>query len=123
MVISSVMEGGADVIVEAVSCGVPVLAGRVPGNVGMLGADYEGYFTPGEDGALARLMERACREPAFLAGLRRQCAARAPLFEPARECAEVNRVMDEALVERGMRAHGRNEARGRSGEREREETH
>jgi putative glycosyltransferase (TIGR04348 family) len=105
MIISSVMEGGANVIVEAVTCGVPVLASRIPGNVGMLGADYEGYFALGDDEALARLMERASREGDFLARLRRQCAARAPLFEPAREWADVNRLVEEALT-RPLHAHG-----------------
>src|SRR5256885_9312366 len=41
---SSVMEGGANVIVEAARIGTPILASRVPGNVGMLGARYPGYF-------------------------------------------------------------------------------
>jgi glycosyltransferase involved in cell wall biosynthesis len=104
MIISSVMEGGANVIVEAVTCGVPVLASRIPGNLGMLGADYDGYFALGDDEALARLMDRASREPDFLARLRWQCAARAPLFEPAREWADVNRLVDEALT-RPLRAH------------------
>jgi putative glycosyltransferase (TIGR04348 family) len=98
MVISSVMEGGANVIVEAVTCGVPVLASKIAGNVGMLGLDYDGYFALGDDDALARLMDRASRDLEFLAHLRRQCAARAPLFEPARECAEVNRLVDDALT-------------------------
>jgi putative glycosyltransferase (TIGR04348 family) len=106
MVISSVMEGGANVIVEAVTCGVPVLASRVPGNVGMLGPDYDGYFEAGDDEALARLMDRASREPEFLTRLRAQCAARAPLFEPARECTEVNRLVDEALSQQALETHG-----------------
>lgn len=98
MIISSVMEGGANVIVEAVTCGVPVLASRIPGNVGMLGTEYDGYFALGDDEGLARLIDRVSREPDFLARLRRQCAARAPLFEPAREWADVNRLVDEALT-------------------------
>jgi putative glycosyltransferase (TIGR04348 family) len=126
MVISSLMEGGANVIVEAVTCDVPVLASRVPGNVGMLGPDYDGYFPPGDDEALARLIDRASRHLEFLLRLRRQCALRAPLFEPARESGEVNRLVDDALSERGLHAHGgdrRQETRRiRSDESEREET-
>lgn len=100
MVISSRMEGGANVIVEAVTAGVPVLASRIPGNVGMLGRDYEGYFELGDAAALARLLERASGEPAFLARLRAQCAARAPLFAPEREREAVRRLVDEALESR-----------------------
>jgi putative glycosyltransferase (TIGR04348 family) len=123
MVISSIMEGGANVIVEAITCGVPVLASRVPGNVGMLGADYDGYFPPGDDAALAGLMDRASRDSAFLAHLRRQCAARGPLFEPARERAEVNRLVDDALRPGGTQAHADERRSIGSGKREREETH
>jgi len=81
----SQMEGGAHVIMEAVLSGTPVLASRVAGNVGMLGADYAGYFPPGDVPTLVRLL-RACRAdmaaPAgTLARLQAQCAVRAPLFQ------------------------------------------
>lgn len=81
----SKMEGGAQVILEAVQSGTPVLASRIEGNVGMLGPDYAGYFALGDDDALAALLQR-CRDDAdFLPLLRQQCATRAPLFEPQRE--------------------------------------
>lgn len=81
----SKMEGGAQVILEAVQSGTPVLASRIEGNVGMLGPHYAGYFALGDDAALAALLQR-CRDDAdFLPLLRQQCAARAPLFEPQRE--------------------------------------
>ncbi len=81
----SQMEGGAHVIMEAVLSGTPVLASRIAGNVGMLGAGYDGYFPPGDVGALLRLL-RDCRAdmaaPAStLARLQAQCASRAPLFQ------------------------------------------
>jgi glycosyltransferase involved in cell wall biosynthesis len=86
------MEGGAHVILEAVRCGTPVLASRVPGNVGMLGPDYTGYFPHGDAQALAALL-RDCRRsqqadnPAagLLARLAAQCALRAPLFDAGAE--------------------------------------
>jgi len=96
MVISSIMEGGANVIVEAVTAGVPVLASRISGNIGMLGRDYEGYFPVGDDRTLAKLLEQASRSDRFLARLRAQCAKRAPLFTPARERREVVRLVTEA---------------------------
>ena len=100
MVISSIMEGGANVIVEAVTAGVPVLASRISGNVGMLGRDYRGYFPAGDDGALAALLERASGDARFLAGLRAQCIRRAPLFAPARERREVVRLLAQATHSR-----------------------
>ena len=97
LVISSVMEGGANVIIEAVASGVPVVASRIPGNIGMLGHDYEGYFPVGDAAQLARVLERASRDAGFLARLRQQCALRAPLFAPARERAEVSKLVADAL--------------------------
>jgi putative glycosyltransferase (TIGR04348 family) len=92
LVHTSALEGGAHVILEAVRCGTPVLASRVPGNVGMLGADYGGYFPHGDAAALARLLadcraSQQAENPAagLLARLDAQCALRAPLFDPDTE--------------------------------------
>lgn len=100
MVIASRMEGGANVIIEAVTSGVPVLASRIEGNIGMLGADYAGYFALGDAAALARLIERCAMDAAFDALLRRQCAARAPLFAPAAEQAALADLVDNLLPPR-----------------------
>ena len=85
MVISSRMEGGANVVGEAVVAGVPILASRIPGNVGLLGRSYPGYFEPGETRELTRLLLRAETEPDFLQRLLRHIRRRQPLFAPARE--------------------------------------
>lgn len=90
------MEGGAHVVLEAVASGTPVLASRIDGNVGMLGADYEGYFPWGDDAALAELL-RECRASlgradGLLARLTTQCNARAPLFSTARERLAVRQL-------------------------------
>jgi putative glycosyltransferase (TIGR04348 family) len=87
MVLSSIMEGGANVISEAVVAGVPVLASKIAGSVGLLGPDYPGYFLVSDTYALARLMLRVEQDSEFLKELRRCCDARAPLFHPARERA------------------------------------
>ena len=63
----SVMEGGANVVIEAVRSGVPVLASRIDGNVGLLGADYDGFFPVGDAAALAALMRRFLADAAFAA--------------------------------------------------------
>ena len=85
LVLPSLMEGGANVAIEAVTSGVPVLASRIGGSVGLLGEDYPGYFPVGDDVALAGLIGRCQESAAFLDSLKMRCAARAPLFEPARE--------------------------------------
>ncbi|HSQ73158.1 MAG TPA: selenoneine biosynthesis selenosugar synthase SenB [Rubrivivax sp.] len=81
----SQIEGGAHVVTEAVVSGTPVLASRIDGNVGLLGADYGGYFEPGDAAGLATLLKRMRDDPSMLVDLRRQCAERAPLFDPVRE--------------------------------------
>ena len=98
LVSCSRMEGGAHVILEAVLSGTPVLASRVGGNVGMLGHDYAGYFPLGDSDALAALVQRCAEEPAFLAGLQRQCAERAPLFDVQREKQLVINLVVSALT-------------------------
>ena len=71
MVISSRMEGGANVVCEALRIGVPVLASRIPGNVGLLGENYAGYFPVGDARSLARLLEK---DKSFYERLKRQIA-------------------------------------------------
>ena len=93
MVISSFNEGGANVISEAAVAGVPVLASRMDGNVGLLGTDYPGYFPAGDTQALARLLRRVECEPRFVARLGKALARRAPLFRPAREIAAWRRLL------------------------------
>lgn len=85
MVISSRMEGGANVVSEAIRIGVPVLASRIPGNIGLLGADYPAYFAVGNERALARLMERVVEDKGFYAGLKRRVATLQPNVAPESE--------------------------------------
>ena len=85
MVISSVMEGGANVVSEAVVAGLPVVASRIPGNVGLLGPDHPGYFPAGDTEALRAHLWRAEGDAGFLEELARHGAARTPLFAPERE--------------------------------------
>lgn len=89
----SVVEGGANVIVEAVTAGTPVIASRISGNVGMLGRDYPGYFEPRDASELAHRLVQALREPGYLRSLRAACAERAPLFRPAAEARAVRQLV------------------------------
>lgn len=95
LVVSSRMEGGANVVSEAIASGVPVIASRVPGNVGMLGRDYAGYYPVEDEKALARLLTRAERDRTFLGRLRVQCAARRPLFTARQEKAALAGLLRE----------------------------
>jgi putative glycosyltransferase (TIGR04348 family) len=74
MVISSRMEGGANVVCEALRIGLPVLASRISGNVGLLGPGYCGYFALEDDQALARILERTAGDRTFYRTLKSQVA-------------------------------------------------
>lgn len=95
MVISSLSEGGANVISEAAVAGVPILASRMDGNVGLLGRDYPGYFPVGNTKALARLLRRIESDPRFTRRLTAALRTRAPLFAARRELAAWRRLLGE----------------------------
>lgn len=85
MVMSSVMEGGANVVSEAVTAGLPVIASHIDGNIGLLGADYEGYYPAEDTEALAKLLDRAENDPKFLKRLTAQIKKKQILFKSTRE--------------------------------------
>lgn len=85
--IASLGEGGANVLSEAIACGVPVLASDVPGNTGILGRDWPALFPPGDTRGLARLLQRLATEHSFRAELEQRTLALAPLVDPHRERA------------------------------------
>jgi putative glycosyltransferase (TIGR04348 family) len=94
----SAMEGGAHVVIEAVVSGTPVLASRIDGNVGLLGAGYLGYFDPGDGAALAALVERSRDDATFLPTLQAQAADLAPRFAPEREREAVRALVKGLLA-------------------------
>lgn len=91
------MEGGANVVIEALRSRVPVLASRIDGNVGLLGKGYDGYFAAGDAPALAALMQRHESDAGFAAHLQAQCAALEPRFAPAVESAAVRALLRDLL--------------------------
>ncbi|MEP7083769.1 MAG: selenoneine biosynthesis selenosugar synthase SenB [Betaproteobacteria bacterium] len=102
---TSKIEGGAHVVMEAVRSGTPVLASRIPGNVGMLGDDYAGYFDWNDAAQLATLLRR-CRDglargalvhDPLYGRLQAQCAQRAPLFAPDAERAGLLQLIASVL--------------------------
>lgn len=87
------IEGGAHVIMEAVTSGTPVLASYIDGNAGMLGPDYAGYFPCGDAKALSVLL-MACRDSqtntsGLLQRIAQQSHVRSALFSRDAECAAV----------------------------------
>ena len=79
------MEGGAHVVSEAISVGVPVIASDIAGNIGLLADDYPGYYPVGDERALASLLARAETEGEFLRSLEAAVRAQRGVTDPAAE--------------------------------------
>lgn len=94
MAITSVMEGGANVVSEACAFGLPVLASDIPGNRGLLGGDHPALYPAEDTAALAALMDRLVRDSAFRAELGRRSTGLAPLFQPESERAHLAAALD-----------------------------
>ncbi|MDA1164473.1 MAG: selenoneine biosynthesis selenosugar synthase SenB [Planctomycetota bacterium] len=97
LVLSSKMEGGANVISEAIVASVPVLASKVSGSIGLLGDDYPGYFDVGSTRQLANLMSRCEQDEIFYHSLRMHVEDLAPRFTPQREQDSLQMLLDELL--------------------------
>jgi putative glycosyltransferase (TIGR04348 family) len=89
MVISSRMEGGANVVCEALGIGVPVLASRISGNVGLLGEGYGGYFPLADEKALAELIGRAAGDRRFYLDLKKQVGRLRGMVAPRAEARAI----------------------------------
>jgi putative glycosyltransferase (TIGR04348 family) len=95
LAVTSEMEGGANVVSEAVAAGTPVLASRIPSMEAILGRAYPGLFPLGDERALAALLLRAEHDAGFLADLRKRCIALRKLLSPAGEEAALRSLLAE----------------------------
>lgn len=92
---TSIIEGGANSILEAVMCGVPILASDIEPNVGQLGEEFPGLFRVGDAAALAKLIERCYSDAEFLDEVRRASVARQPMFTREAEASAWMAVIGE----------------------------
>lgn len=97
MVLSSRMEGGANVLSEAIVDAVPIVASDIPSTVGILGAGYPGLFPVGDTSRLANLLHRAETDSEFYARLKRWCVRLAPQFAPEEEREAWRRIIQELI--------------------------
>lgn len=98
LVLSSKMEGGANVVSEAVVASVPILASKISGSIGLLGEDYPGYFDVGSTGQLTDLMNRCEQDEKFYDSLRTHIRNLAPQFTPQREQASLRQLIGDVLT-------------------------
>jgi putative glycosyltransferase (TIGR04348 family) len=97
LLVTSRLEGGANVVSEALASNVPVLSTRIDGSVGILGPDYPGYFPVGDAAALAELLRRAEDEPGYLPALEAALQPARRLVEPAHERAAWRALLAELV--------------------------
>lgn len=80
LVLPSRMEGGANVISEAIVAGVPVIASDIEGSIGLLGDDYAGYYPVEDEQTLSTLLLKAESDKTYYKKLEQACIAKQPLF-------------------------------------------
>ena len=97
LALTSRLEGGANVISEALAVSVPVISSRIAGSIGLLGPTYSGYFPVGDTEALRELLLRAESDAAFYRELKEWCERLKPLVDPARERESWKSVLAELL--------------------------
>jgi glycosyltransferase involved in cell wall biosynthesis len=103
---TSRLEGGANVLSEALAEGTPVISSQIPGSMGILGEYYPGYFPVGDTASLTQLLLRAERDESFYRELKIHCESRLPLIDPAREAKCWEGLLGEFLWEAcGAGAH------------------
>ena len=95
LVLSSIMEGGANAVSEALACRVPVLSSRISGSIGLLGKDYPGYFRVGDTQGLARLLRRVETDSDFYKRLKRHCRRLVSIVNPADEKRRWEKLLKE----------------------------
>ncbi len=85
LVLTSKMEGGANVVSEALACGVPVLSSRISGSIGMIGPSYPGFFPVGDTSALTNLLRRVEEDRGYYDSLVAACENQAWIVDPELE--------------------------------------
>ena len=95
---TSRLEGGANVVTEAIALGVPVVGTRIDGNTGLLGDDYPALVPVDDAKALAELLVELESDAAVYADLEARVADRRHLTEPANERAEWAGVLDSTAL-------------------------
>ena len=94
MVLSSVMEGGANVISEAIVAGLPVIASDIVGSIGLLGEDYPGYYPVQETKPLRKLLLKSENDANFIPELKQHCMQRAQQFLPKMEQQQWQNILN-----------------------------
>jgi len=110
LTVTSRLEGGANVVSEALACRVPIVSSRIDGSIGVLGTNYPGFFDVGDTRGLAALLWRAETDARFYRRLAARCRNLARLVDPELEARAWRRLLAEIVTSR----QGFNSSRGES---------
>ncbi|MEE9416672.1 MAG: selenoneine biosynthesis selenosugar synthase SenB [Acidimicrobiales bacterium] len=91
---TSRLEGGANVVSEAIAMGVPVVGTAIDGNYGLLGMDYPGLVPVGDATALGGWLNDLETRPALLDDLVERVRDRVSQSSPATERAGWKAVLN-----------------------------
>lgn len=94
---TSLAEGGANVVTEAIALGLPVIGTRIGGNIGLLGSDHPGWFPVGDVDALADLLHELETQPELLAQLEQRSIDRRPITDPITERDALGQLVERML--------------------------
>jgi len=82
LVLPSIMEGGANVISEALVAGLPIIASDIEGSVGLLGKHYQAYYPVGDESSLKKLLLKMESNSLFYHKIEQSCIEKQPQFTP-----------------------------------------
>ncbi len=102
LILCSVLEGGANVVTEAIAARTPVICSRVAGSMGLLGAHYGGFFEVGDTEEAARLLGRLENDADYFATLTEHVAGLQPMVSREREREAWRRLLDEAMADQAV---------------------
>jgi putative glycosyltransferase (TIGR04348 family) len=100
LVLSSRLEGGANVLSEAIVESVPIVASDIPSTRGILGSDYPGLYPVGNTQRLAELLDRVENDAEFYRQLKDWCTRLRPRFRSDEERASLGRLIAELFAKK-----------------------
>jgi putative glycosyltransferase (TIGR04348 family) len=95
LILPSRMEGGANIISEAIVAGLPVVSSYIEGSIGLLGEDYCGYFEVENTQQIKQMLLRCEFDTKYYQTLIHQCQARRSLFTASREKSSWSKLLAE----------------------------
>lgn len=99
-VLCSTWEGQPLAILQALACGLPVLASRIEGNIAVLGPEHPGLINLDQPDDYVVKVLAARRDPAFRRAIVEFQRTRSPSVPSVRDCAKMLAELYQRVIER-----------------------